>query len=111
MLLAEGSYESDRVPLQGRSEAERTRSAPSLPIAAGAVFQRAVAAGNVWISGLGLGAGSADLLVNDPDWRGTPEMAREFFYHGLGNGHYGILGANVVYAGVAERARRAEQGR
>ncbi|WP_372672957.1 hypothetical protein [Amycolatopsis kentuckyensis] len=60
------------------------------------MFARAVAAGNVWISGIGVGVNSAKVLVNTPEWHGSSELARELFYHGLGTGKYGILRANVV---------------
>jgi hypothetical protein len=86
-------------------------SASSTSANQAAVFARAIDAGDVWISGIGVGANSADVLVNSPDWRGSPELARQFFYHGLGTGQYRILGANVVFAGAAKRARQAEHGR
>lgn len=70
-----------------------------------AVFARAVDNGDVWISGIGVGVNCADVLVNSPDWRGSRELAREFFYHGLGTGRYGILRANVVPAWRAGSGR------
>lgn len=102
-----GGDESDEVSRQDRRDQESTHAAAARPVDDGVVFRRAAAAGNVWICCLGVGAGSAELRVNDPDWRGSPAKARELFYHGLSGGQYGILGANVVLAGAAERARRA----
>ncbi|WP_410644478.1 hypothetical protein [Amycolatopsis sp. lyj-346] len=61
-----------------------------------AVFAREVEAGNVWVSGLGLGADKTEVNVLSPDWHGSPELARDLFYRGLDTGQYGIDRARVV---------------
>lgn len=61
-----------------------------------AVFARAVAAGEVWVSGLGTGAGGADVQVLADDWTGGAELARELFYRGLDSGQLLLDRARVV---------------
>ena len=90
-----GGEESDRCPPQDRPDDEHTLSAPS-HLSHRALFAREVDAGNVWVSALGLGAGSADVRVNSPDWFGGPELARELFYGGLETGRYVVERARVV---------------
>lgn len=94
----------DRVPLQDRAGDRHAYDVLSRSDQA-AVFAAAVESGDVWISGIGVGVNSADVLVNSPDWRGSPELARQFFYHGLGTGQYGILRANVVPGWLARSAQ------
>ncbi|MEV6648045.1 hypothetical protein [Amycolatopsis sp. NPDC051371] len=60
------------------------------------MFSRAADAGNVWVSGLGVGAGSADVSVVDPEWCGGAELARALFYAHLGTGVYSVLNARLV---------------
>ena len=87
--------ENDRCSLQDRSGDERTHSVPSR-LSHYAVFAREVDAGNVWVSALGIGAGSAEVRVNSPDWIGGPELARELFYGYLETGRYVVDRARVV---------------
>ncbi|RSM35070.1 hypothetical protein DMA12_45660 [Amycolatopsis balhimycina DSM 5908] len=61
-----------------------------------AAFFRAVEAGNVWVSGLGVGAGSADVQVISHDWHGGPELARKLFYGYLATGRYAVERARLV---------------
>lgn len=95
MSSPDGGDESDRVPLQGRVADERARSAPSCADQS-KVFARAADAGSVWVSGLGMGAGSADVNVLDADWRGGPELARALLYTYLGTGRYAIHNARLA---------------
>jgi hypothetical protein len=95
MPLVVGGDESDRCPPQDRPGDERTLSAPSR-LSHHAVFAREVDAGNVWVSALGVGAGSAEVRVNSPDWLGGPELARELFYGYLETGRYVVDRARVV---------------
>ncbi len=78
---SDGADVGDRVPLQDRAAAQCAyASSRSAQVNQYAVFGRAADAGNVWVSGLGVGAGSADVQVLDPEWRGTAELARRLFY-------------------------------
>jgi hypothetical protein len=85
----------DRVPHQGRADDKAARSAPSRPNQYD-VFARAADAGNVWVSGLGVGAGSADVSVVDPEWCGGSDLARALFYAHLGTGVYAVHNARLV---------------
>ncbi|WP_328449015.1 hypothetical protein [Amycolatopsis sp. NBC_00438] len=87
--------ESGPVPLQGQAADEHAPSAPSRPNQYD-VFNRAADAGNVWVSGLGIGAGSADVNVVDPEWCGGSDLARALFYAHLGTGVYSVLNARLV---------------
>ena|SRR5438045_2874345 len=85
----------DVCPFQDRPDDEHTHASPS-HLSHRAVFAREVDAGNVWVSALGLGAGSAEIRVNSPDWLGGPELARELFYGYLETGRYVVERARVV---------------
>ncbi len=95
MPALEAGGESDRCPLLDRPENEPTRSAPSRPNQYD-VFSRAANAGNVWVSGLGVDAGSADVSVVDPEWSGGSDLARALFYAHLSTGVYAVHNARLV---------------
>lgn len=90
----EGREIGRRTP-NARADNEPTRFAPLRPNQYD-VFSRAADAGNVWVSGLGVGAGSADVSVVDPEWCGGAELARALFYAHLGTGVYSVLNARLV---------------
>ncbi len=93
MPSAEVGGDSVRVPPQDRIAA----ADPAQPrLTDGQVFARAIEDGNVWVSGLGVGANSADVTVLDPEWRGGPDLARRLFYSHLGHGRCVVHRARLV---------------
>lgn len=58
-------------------------------------FWAAVDEGRVWVSGLGLGAGEAEITITG-DWPGMQDHARHLFYEALENGLIEIDRARIV---------------
>lgn len=92
---ADGGDVGNPVPLQGRAADVPSCSAPSHPNQYD-VFARVADAGNVWVSGLGVGAARAEVSVVDPEWCGGSELARALFYAHLGAGVYSVFDARLV---------------